>query len=318
MNLIPLSESHLLEAGRLFAGRLQSLRADVPALPDRLTDPAAAAQTLAPFLQSGNGLAAVDGGRLLGFLGWYEVDDMRSTGRKAAYVPVSAHSAAAQEAPAVYRALYEAAALRWEQQGCRTLAVSLLANDALMHSFWFWNNFGMGVVDAIRPTEPVPAVLGEGIRVRRAGVEDAEVLAALEYEHACHYLRSPVWMTAFSPNSADEFAAWLADEANGIWLACEGERAFGYLRFEGHTFGNSEIVESPQTIAITAAFVLPGSRGSGAAAGMLNAGLAHYRQRGFTRCSVDFESFNPHARAFWMRHFDPVCCSLLRHPERML
>lgn len=76
------------------------------------------------------------------------------------------------------------------------------------------------------------------------------------------------------------------------------------------------IVESDTTIAITAAYTRPAYRGRGAALALLNAGLAYYAEQGIERCSVDFESFNPEAAAFWMKVFQPVCYSVIRVPER--
>jgi len=51
---------------------------------------------------------------------------------------------------------------------------------------------------------------------------------------------------------------------------------------------------------------------------LLRAALEDHRARGFRRCAVDFESFNPEAAAFWPRFFQPVCYSLMRIPERAL
>jgi hypothetical protein len=48
---------------------------------------------------------------------------------------------------------------------------------------------------------------------------------------------------------------------------------------------------------------------------MLEAALRHYAGAGLTTCAVDFEAFNPEASAFWLRHFTPVCHSLMRVPE---
>jgi len=73
-----------------------------------------------------------------------------------------------------------------------------------------------------------------------------------------------------------------------------------------------------QTIAITGAFVRAEQRGRGLAAALLRAALEDHRARGFHRCAVDFESFNPEAAAFWPRYFQPVCYSLMRIPERAL
>lgn len=48
---------------------------------------------------------------------------------------------------------------------------------------------------------------------------------------------------------------------------------------------------------------------------MLAVGLQAYAERGFNRCSVDFESMNPEVAGFRMRYFKPMCYSLVRIPE---
>jgi hypothetical protein len=48
---------------------------------------------------------------------------------------------------------------------------------------------------------------------------------------------------------------------------------------------------------------------------MLDAALRHHAGLGKTCCAVDFEAFNPDATAFWLRHFQVVCLSLMRMPE---
>jgi len=61
--------------------------------------------------------------------------------------------------------------------------------------------------------------------------------------------------------------------------------------------------------------VRPEYRGRGAAPALLDAALRDYAARGFERCAVDFESFNPEAASFWVNYFKPVCYSLMRVPE---
>jgi hypothetical protein len=48
---------------------------------------------------------------------------------------------------------------------------------------------------------------------------------------------------------------------------------------------------------------------------MLDAAIRYYAAEGLASCAVDFEAFNPEATAFWLRHFTPVCHSLMRVPE---
>jgi GNAT superfamily N-acetyltransferase len=110
----------------------------------------------------------------------------------------------------------------------------------------------------------------------------------------------------------------LIGQAHSIWLAeWQGTNA-GILRFETRSEGAADIVQAPGSAAITGLYVRPHARGLGIATALLEAALAHYRRTGFERCSVDFESFNPTAAAFWMKYFKPVCFSLIRHPEALL
>jgi GNAT superfamily N-acetyltransferase len=69
--------------------------------------------------------------------------------------------------------------------------------------------------------------------------------------------------------------------------------------------------------AITGAYTRPHFRGQGVAPALLDAASRHYRDLGYERCSVDFESFKPEAAQFWMKYFIPVCLSVMRHPEAL-
>ncbi|MGC9520832.1 MAG: GNAT family N-acetyltransferase [Anaerolineae bacterium] len=52
------------------------------------------------------------------------------------------------------------------------------------------------------------------------------------------------------------------------------------------------------------------------ATALLSHALAWAREAGYRRCAVDFETTNPLARRFWLRHFTPVTYSLGRHVDR--
>ena len=317
MQIIPFTTDHVQSAAALFVDRFQGLRREVPILPETLEDPQAVASRLGDLMQYSPGLAAVENGRLLGYMGWWNVDNFRDTGRRGSYSPVWGHGAVMDRHAEVYRALYCAAAECWAEAGLKTLAFSLLANDKAAEQFFFWNNFGLAVIDAIRPIQPLD-LPAPRVAVHRARVEDALVVAELEVEHMRHYSQPPVWMTERHPVSAEGYAEFLSEERNGVWLAMDGDMPVGYLRFEGVGEGTSDMVHSDTTVAITGAYVREQARGKGAAGAILDAALRHYQSLGRTRCSVDFESFNPHALSFWLRYFTPVCLSLLRHPEAML
>lgn len=321
MEIRPLQKENIPAAAALFVANFRELRQAVPQLPDRLEDPSIATALLEKMLSQPRGVAAFEKDRLVGYMGWWIVEGFRDTCREAGYVPEWAHATLEERKPAIYRALYRAAADIWSRAGCDTHAITLLASDKTAVDTWFWNGFGLTVVDAIRSIEPLSngpdkaQVLPPGYSVRKASLADTEMLAELEKEHARHYAQPPVLMVPFKPNDASEFRRFLIHPSNYAWLALKNSEPAGYLRFQAKGDGAAEIVSGPGTIAITCAYVRSAHRGNGLASAMLEAALADFSSKGFVRCSVDFESFNPEAASFWTRYFAPVCLSVVRVPE---
>lgn len=315
LQILPLHQDHLDEAAQLFVQNFKKLRQSVPALPPDMEAPQQVRKMLSHLIGASDGLAAVENGQLKGYLGWWLVDGFRNTRRKAAYCPVWAHAADPQALESVYRALYREAASLWHTAGCQVHALTLLANDKAAERFWFWNGFGMLVVDAIRGVHPVGASVPKKLDIRRAEMEDAEAIAALEVEHWGHYAQPPTLMAPQTPEDAAAYRNFLNNPHNSVWLALDRGKAVAYMRFEAQSFGAAEIVRSKKTTAITAAYTQPAYRGRGAAPAMLEAALEHYRSLGYKHCSVDYESINPEASSFWQKYFTAVCFSLSRHPE---
>ncbi|RPJ41165.1 MAG: hypothetical protein EHM21_13575, partial [Chloroflexi bacterium] len=205
MNITPLKPENIAQASALFGENFHQLRRAVPALPGRMEDPAFTAEYLHHLLQSSAVIGAFDGNRLLGYLGWWLVDRFRDTDRKAAYCPVWAHAVVSEQQESVYRALYRAAATEWFSASCQAHAISILANDEPARQVWFWNGFGLAVVDAVRTLDPLGIPSPEGYLLRKAVQSDAEALASIDAEHWRHYAEPPTLMLAGSANTASEF-----------------------------------------------------------------------------------------------------------------
>lgn len=316
MKITPFDPQYLPHAAELFAQNLAAQHAAAPSLPDRLEHAESVTVRLAQLFQRCPGVMAVaDDGRLTGYLGWFIVDGFRGTQRRAACVPEWGHATLVKRRPDIYRALYRAAAGQWRAAGRAVHAITLLAHDQVALQTWFWNGFGLLVVDGVRPMQPLAAPVQADLAVRAATLDDVTALAALDAEHCQHYARAPIFMAPRAGDSASQFAEFLARPKNSVWLALDREEPVGFLRFEGYDFDCAAIVQSDQTIRINGAYVRPGYRGRRAAAALLNAALRHYAGRGFTCCAVDFESFNPEAAVFWPKYFEPVAYSLARVPE---
>jgi ribosomal protein S18 acetylase RimI-like enzyme len=314
---------HLPEAVAVFTSGLRALRRRVPALPVTFTRPQAARELLGAFLTPERTLVALEGKRVVGYLGWAEYERFRGVARRTAYSPEYGHGVRRDRALEIQRALYRAAAARWWATGCRIHCLTVLAGDPGLERSWFESGFGMLGQDALRPLDPavalarLPAMSGTpGVVARRAALADVPVLARLDAEHCRHYAAPPVLMMPLTPATEDDLARFLTREPNSIWLAEIEGRAQGFLRFEPESHGAARISLGPGTISITGAFTRPAWRGRGAATAMLAGAVADYAGRGFERMAVDYETINPEALAFWPRHFRVVASSYLRVPER--
>jgi GNAT superfamily N-acetyltransferase len=312
MRIETLQAPHLPEAATLFVARLEAFRDRIPVLSAELADPDAVVSRLTGM----RGVVAIEGDRLVGYLAsWFPIAGVRGSARVGAYAPEWAHATTAVGGPAIDRELYRAVSADWTAAGCTVHAITLLADDPAVET-WFWNGFGLTVVDAVRSTAPLGLSPPAGVRIRPATAADAPTLAELDIDHRRHYTRPPVLMPL---RPADDDAAWtafLGVPGNGAWLAEDETGPLGFIRFD-RTFGGSDVVEAADGVFISGAWLRPSHRGRGVATGILDAALRHYASEGISVCAVDFEAFNPEATKFWLRHFTPVCYSLTRVPEAL-
>jgi GNAT superfamily N-acetyltransferase len=316
VEITAVKKDYLPEMAALFVQNFRKLRTKVPMLPDLLEDSERIVGMLENMRNGCPGVAALDNGRVTGYMMWYLVDHFRNTARKGAYCPEWGHATIEELRPEVYRAMYRTAANQWADAGCHVHALSLLAHDRQAQDVWFWNGFGLTVVDAVRALSPLGLSSPTGVTVRQASPEDVGALSILEVEHWQHYTQPPVQMDAYEPQDAAALTRFLSGSNNSIWVALDGKEYAGYMRFEAEGEGAVAIVSAPDNVANTGAFIRPQYRGRKVAIALLNAGMQYYADKGFKRCSVDFESFNPDAAAFWPRYFEPVCFSVVRVPER--
>lgn len=315
IEVTPIHPDDIPAAAGLFAQDFSKLRETAPELAPDLADPAQVEPMLAHLFDQRPGLAARQSGQLVGYLGAYLVPDFRGTARLGAYVPEWGHCAVAQHRPQVYQALYGAASAQWTSDGCRVYAITTLAHNHQEREFWFWNGFGLTVVDALRPMQPLPTAPSSPLAIRKASPQDADSLHALDVEHRRHYSQPPVLMAPQPVTSRQAFNEFLSQPENAVWMAWDGPTPAGFMRFDGYEVNGARLLEGEGGIYISGAYVRPGYRGQRAAQAMLDAALREYSGRGYRRCVVDFESINPEARSFWLKYFQPVAFSLLRVPE---
>jgi GNAT superfamily N-acetyltransferase len=312
--VVPMVASHAEAAAALFVDRFARQRRLVPALPAVFQDAPNVVAKLRWLAATGNAFVAMREGRLVGYVGWFIVPQFRGTPQKAAYCCEWGHAAIDHDQAAIYRQLYAHAAARWQAEGCGTHALTTLAHDTSLHQFLFWNGFGLAVVDAMRLLDDPAPASPDPRTYRMATKADIPAILSLDEQLTAHLSAPSVCMRRRSRDEAWQ-RAFLAQDDNAVALAEEGAQVVGILRLEGRCDGACEIVRSPDTVGLSGTYVLEPYRRHGVAAGLLAEAIRWSRANGYARCSVDWESFNPSATGFWLKHFAPVCYSLVRHVE---
>jgi GNAT superfamily N-acetyltransferase len=319
LDIVPLSEKHLEDAAALFAACYGQQRRLLPLLPARYEDPSGVLTMLADLVQSVPGVAAIAGGRLCGYLVAFTGLAQFKGRETGAYCPEWGHAAAGPDRSSVYRHMYESLSERWVKDGCLTHAITFFAQDSEVADVWFRNGFGMIVVDLLRSLDPVPGTRPGGMELRRIEPEEAGLSLPLIHELDQHMRRAPVFLTDMEVPDEEECRSWLAGPAHSLWLASHNGELAGYMRAEPPKRGGSiDIVHDPGTISITGAYTRPEYRGMGVGNALLSQVVIWAVANGYQRCSVVFESQNIPGSHFWLRHFQPVCHSLIRRIDERI
>lgn len=176
-------------------------------------------------------------------------------------------------------------------------------------------SYGRIVLDAARPADELlalPCVEPDGFVVRPAVAADARTLEGLHERLARHVGSAPVLMPGSHGMSLEEWEEWLAGPDSITFVAEREGEAVGFIIADPPHFDVSWFVHGESTIAICGLYVDPSMRGKGLGENLLRALVAEGRRRGYELVSVDCETHNPEARAFWTARFMPVSWSFER------
>ena len=306
--IVPFEKCHIREAGELLWEAYQAERAKVPVLPDR-GDAGFFGRMASELAGNGLGVAAVEEGGLQGFLTGMAVGELFGTSR-GIYIPIYGHGAKGRDRQSMYHLMYAAASDIWARKGHLSHVITMYAHDEQAVNAWFWQDFGLRCVDAVRPLDDIPAGGKEMRDILRIKPEDAGGLLDLHREHWRYYKSAPMFMHVQEDCTLEKLRAWLEEEGQYIWAAFENGAPVAYmmLRHGGETFASDD----EGSMNICGAYVKSGLRRSGCGAAILQAIVGWLRENGFARLGVDYESFNIYGSRFWQKHFTAFTYSLTR------
>jgi GNAT superfamily N-acetyltransferase len=127
-----------------------------------------------------------------------------------------------------------------------------------------------------------------------------------------HLAAPPTFLANTQERDQDYHEGWLRDPDKAVWLAHRGTEAVAYMKLGPASDDASTVIYDGKTTSILGAYTKEEVRGRGIATALLNRSLEWARAAGYERCAVDFEPMNPRAARFWLRHFEPVCYTLVR------
>jgi len=292
MQITNFTAAHTESAARIAKQNYNEERQFVPELPF--------VDTLPDLTGFADGVAAVNGDELLGYFCWYAPFDNHFGNCKGTWSPIHAHGSVCQNRADIYDRLYQAAAERLVADGVFSHAVTLYEHDASANASFSFNGFGRRCIDAIRETIPIISPPCVGVTFREAMQSDAETIAEMSNATAIHLSGSPMFMPNFG-GTVDEKQCFVAVIDNK-------PVAYYKIQQSAETF----VSDDPSVMNITGAYCQPKFRGQGIAVSLLSFLMDHLRERGYTRCGVDFESFNYTGRKFWLKYFTAYTNSVVR------
>jgi len=266
---------------------------------------------LTPFAENGLGVAAFDGGEMVGFLCSVPPfkNTFRSTDAVGVFSPMGTNGAVGENRDKIFACMYQAAGEKWAKAGATSHAVCLYAHDKEAQEQFFRYGFGLRCVDAIRPMELMDFSPCDGYEFSELSQEEFASVYPLDLMLNKHQCNSPFFMHR-KPDTLESFINSYTKRSSRFFAAKYQGNLCAYLKIvkTGETF----ITEQSDYRHIGGAFCLPDHRGKGVYQNLLSFALSTLKAEGYARLGVDFESINPTAYGFWLKYFDAYTHSVVR------
>lgn len=272
---------------------------------------------LSDFAENGLGIAAFDGGDMVGFLNCYSPFDnaFGSTDVKGVFSPIGAHAAVSTNRSKIYAAMYQAAGAKWVRAGAVSHAICLYAHDEELQRQFYCYGFGLRCMDAVRPMELIDCKPCAGYDFSEISKDDYHFIYPLDLALNRHCQQSPFFMNR-KPETREEFMVSSLKEGARYFAAKQNSKFCAFLKIaaSGETF----IATGDTYRHINGAYCLPEHRGKGVYQNLLNFTISTLKAEGYTQLGVDFESFNPTAYGFWLKYFTAYSHGVVRRIDERI
>ena len=305
MQIIDFTKEWLPQAQALAQQNYEEARTACPDLPNTPLPP------IDFFAENGFGVAAVDGDKLLGFLGGYPpftpvycTPDVTGT-----WSPLHAHAVQKENRENIWQRLYQAAAEKWVQAGSASHSITLYTHDTDAVTTLFHYGFGARCADLIRPMTDIPCAEVPHIHFKELTADENTKLHPLRLALIDHLAKSPAFMVE-TKELAHGFLQRREENPPRMFAALDGDDIIAYYELEDEA--ENFVTTTPGMWNICGAHCLPEYRGQGIAQALLAFMVRTLREEGATLLGVDCETFNPTAIHFWKKYFTQYTTSVVR------
>lgn len=269
------------------------------------------------FAENGLGVVAFENEKMIGFLCCCDPFDnvFRATDVRGVFSPMGANAAVLKNCSKIYAAMYQAAGAKWVKAGAVSHAICLHAHNEELQRQFFLYGFGLRCLDAIRPMELIDCEPCEDYDFVELSKAEFYLVYPLYLALYWHYCESPFFMNR-KPETEEEFIVSSIQDGGRYFAAKQNGKLCAFLKISAS--GETFVATGNTYRHIRGAYCLPEHRGKRVYQNLLNFTISMLKKEGYTRLGVDFESFNPTARGFWLKYFTAYTNSVVRRIDERI
>ena len=310
-----LNNNHIEAAARLALAEYFEERSAVPILPAGDYIDLFCTMT-SEMIEHNLGVAALEAKELVGFFTCYKPWNNHFGTTMGTFSPIHAHGAIKSNRKQIYSQLYQQAALKWVKAGILSHAVALYTHDTEALDSFYWNGFGLRCVDAIRSVAPVACDEFPEYTFGELPREEISQIVSLQSLLIEHLQSAPMFMPFFVSQDVNDISQENEGRQSRHFVVRDRDKTIAFI--EIMAAGENFACDHPQMVNICGAYMLPEYRQTGIFTKLLAVLIEKIRGEGYTLCGVDFESFNPTARGFWLKHFNAYTYSVVRRIDERI
>jgi ribosomal protein S18 acetylase RimI-like enzyme len=311
-----LSEKHIEDAVKLAQAQYDIERKHIEALYEK-NYKEVLTEMLSEFFKKNYGLAAVENGNLVGYMGFWGGIEGFFGNVKGAFSPLFGNAYSGKDRGKLASLLFQYASEQMVKEEIFCYGICAYGHDIEVMKALTLSGFGIRCSDAVRSVDKSLNIkINSEYSYEEIHYREARWLLPLANSLVMHLGNSPTYFPA-RDFTEESFLERCYRKQSRIFTAKDKYEIIGYLEItkDGETF----ISEESDMLNICGAYLKEEYRGKNILQSLLALVFETLQKEGVKRLGVDCETLNPAALRFWGKYFDNYTYSFVRRiDERIL